>query len=225
MEFDKIFVSNYLSQEKYPYGLLAAIGVISLCFIFSLFYWDSDQAFSSLLAANPEAVFEKNEYWRVFTSVFVHSSMEHLLSNSMMLFILTYFVTAFFGFWVSPVLSFVAGGIINLLVLATFERNITLVGASGVVYYLWGYWLILFLLIERQISWPRRLVKVVGLFLILLVPTTYAPSTSYLAHYTGFVLGILSGGVAYPILRQKIIRHEKWRLEVVPDFEQTEDSN
>ena len=223
MEYDKVFVSNYLTTERFGHGLAACISVVSLCFIFSFFYWDFSSFISPYLALKGELL-AKGEYWRLWSSLFVHSDMDHLLSNSLMLVFLTYFVTSFYGFLISPILSLFMGGVINYVVLKSLPADVTLVGISGVVYYLWGFWLILYILIDKHISLIRRIVKVTGLFLILLVPTTYAPNTSYLSHYFGFILGVSCGLIYYTFIHRKIAGYEVWKLDPVPELENLEDS-
>ncbi|HEY7161555.1 MAG TPA: rhomboid family intramembrane serine protease, partial [Acidobacteriota bacterium] len=89
----------------------------------------------------------------------------------------------------------------------------TLVGASGVVYCMAGFWLTLFVLIERRYSIANRLMRSIGFFLIVFVPSTFEPTVSYRAHAIGFVLGILSA-IMYFVINRKIIREaETFELE------------
>ena len=216
-------VETYLNKEKYHYGLVVSILFLSICIVASLFYWSPDYPIKELLGASPYLIFEKKEYWRLFTTLFTHADIEHLLSNSLMLFFLMYFVTSFFGYWISIALSLIMGAVINYFVLMSFNSEATtLVGISGVIYYLWGLWFILYLFIDETISLPRRLVKVFGIFLILLVPTSYAPQTSYLAHYLGFAIGFATGLIVYPLFRKKTISYKRWENRIVHDFEQEE---
>jgi rhomboid protease GluP len=214
MEFDRKFSRNYLSKKKNKTGKRYSILIIVICSLMSLLYWENIS-----LMASRDLVFSKGQYWRLFTTSFVHADLKHLLSNSMMLFILTYFVTAFYGAFYSVILSFGMGVVINYLVMAQYELNTTLVGASGIVYYLWGFWLVLYFFIEKQISIFKRVIRVGAVFLILLVPTSYSPATSYLAHYIGFGVGVVNGLIYYFCKRKKIASFEKWYFEEVPEFE------
>ena len=92
-----------------------------------------------MVKCKPSKVFQQGEYWRLFTTTFVHADLEHLLSNSMMLFILTYFVTSFYGAIFGPLLSLVMSSVINYFVLKSYQTDIGLVGISGMIYYLWGF--------------------------------------------------------------------------------------
>ena len=220
MNVEKKFVRNYLSKQKYQTGKLAAFLILALCLIASLFYWDTTNSVSALLSANKSLAFNSGEYWRLFTTSFIHGDIEHLMSNSLMLFILTYFVTAFYGSFISLGVGFLMGIVINSIVILQYGDNTSLVGASGVIYYLWGFWLVLYVCITKHMSVMSRLIRVFGIFLILLVPTTYSPSTSYLAHYVGFILGTVVGAIYYLLKRKHIASFEFWEYRVVPDFEE-----
>ncbi|MCB0364707.1 MAG: rhomboid family intramembrane serine protease [Bdellovibrionaceae bacterium] len=150
-------------------------------------------------------ILESGEVWRLITAQFLHSDLGHLLSNGYMIFILGLFVHAYFGWQVFPLAALGGGALVNLLTIASYPPEARLLGASGVVYWLAGFWLVLFLLIERQRSWPRRLLRVAGVGLLILFPSEFQPNVSYLAHSWGLILGVLSG-VIFFVLRFKWIR-------------------
>lgn len=131
MHVEKKFVRNYLSKQKYQTGKLAAFLILALCLIASLFYWDKSNSVSALLSANKSLVFDSGEYWRLFTTSFIHGDIEHLMSNSLMLFILTFFVTAFYGLSISLGIGFLMGIVINSIVILQYGDNTTLVGGFG----------------------------------------------------------------------------------------------
>ena len=187
-----------------------------------MFYWDTSYSISNYLSASPNLVFEKGQYWRLLTTTFIHGDIHHLMSNSLMLFILTYFVTAFFGLKISIILSYAMGILINAIVISQYSSETTLVGASGIVYFLWGFWMAMFIGISKQLTIFQRLIRVGGIFLILLVPTTYSPTTSYLAHYIGYIIGIISGFICYIIKRKEFANYEFWEYRVVPNLEDNE---
>lgn len=193
---DEKFTPKFLKRQKNNWGVPAVIVAVGTCLIFSMFYWEQNGAFTDLIAASANSVFEKGEYWRLFTSVFAHGDLDHFLSNMLMLSFLTYFVTAFYGI-AAALFAFLAGALINLGTLQWIGGDTALVGASGVVYYLWGFWLSLYVCIQKQLTLIGRFLRVGAIFLVLLIPTTYSPSTSYFAHYFGFVIGALAGTALY----------------------------
>ena len=87
MNIEKKFVRNYLSKQKFNSGKISAFFILTLCLVLSMFYWDSSFFISNYLSASRDQVFNLGEYWRLFTTSFVHGDIEHLMSNSLMLFI------------------------------------------------------------------------------------------------------------------------------------------
>jgi membrane associated rhomboid family serine protease len=53
-----------------------------------------------------------------------------------------------------------------------------------------GFWLALYLMVERRSRLGRRLVRAVGFGAIVLVPTAFDPTVSYRTHFIGLVVGI-----------------------------------
>lgn len=214
------FIRNFLSKEQYKSGKLYAIFIVFLCVFSSHLYWNS--GLENLLAASTSEVFKDHEYWRLMTSTFIHGDLEHLLSNSLMLFILSYFVAAFYGARLCFFLSVCSGVLINLSVLGLKDVEMSLVGASGVVYFLWGFWLSLYLKLQTQYNLKGRLLRVGAITLILLVPTSYAPNVSYLAHFLGLVYGVFAGAIYFISKKKHLTSFEDWEVkinleELVPD--------
>ena len=58
------------------------------------------------------------------------------------------------------------------------------------MYVLAGFWLAMFWLLQRQHRWHRRFLRVLGVALVVLFPTTFEPTTSYRAHAIGFFIGV-----------------------------------
>lgn len=139
-----------------------SVGTLALCYFLSSVYWGLIPGWSDYLAVSPKSIFEGKEYWRLFTSSFIHGDLAHFLSNSLMLTIMGYFVAHHHGSLMFPFISFLAGILINLIVMLKFDyygENITLVGASGVVHYLWGFWFVTYFFIDRHLSINRRLMR------------------------------------------------------------------
>ena len=160
--------------------------------------------FSHWLSATPEAVFTKQEYWRAWTALFAHADLGHLLSNSMILLPLSVLLTGYFGYVFFPLTGVLMGGLTNFLVLKTLPAQTSLLGISGVVNWMGAAWLTLFLLIDRRKSFRRRFAVAVFLTIMLFVPETFRPEVSYLSHFIGFALGILSALLYYFINSAKI---------------------
>lgn len=217
MKVETHFIQNYLSKPTFSKGKESVILVLGLCLLASCAYWNPSLGYSHQLSASHTSAVESRQYWRLFTTSFVHADLKHLLSNSLMLGFLTYFITSFYGVFISIGLSFTVAIISNFLVLSLYDSSTTLVGASGVVYYLWGFWMVLYLLLQRQYSLVNRFLRMGAVFLVLLVPTEYQKNTSYLTHYVGFGLGFVIGGGYYLLNKSKLLKSEVWRVKEVTD--------
>jgi rhomboid protease GluP len=200
---------TYLSRPHTTGSLFMSVIALSLMVIF--FGFDSKNFY-----ANGYLVFEKKEYWRLFTTTLLHADLDHLAHNSFYLLGLSYLLHSYFGFWVFPVLSVLIGGLINLVTLSFYPPMVHLVGVSGVIYFMASFWLTLYLLIERRQKLRSRIIYAFGVSLILLFPQVFYPEVSYLSHGTGFVLGIVTGAIYFAINFKKIRDYEEW-VEVKKD--------
>lgn len=220
--FEKRFKRNYLSHPHFKHAFYVAFALISISYFFSYEYWENTFGFSKYLNANGMNAFQKKEWWRLFTSALIHGDLGHFLSNSFMLGILSFYVSAFYGPITLLLGGLFSGALINYLVLQTMNESISLVGMSGVIYFLWGFWLILYFFIERHISLVRRLMKISMITFVLLIPTSYSPTTSYLAHGVGLLVGLFFGVVYFLIGRKKFFSFEEFEYELLYDYTQEE---
>jgi rhomboid protease GluP len=114
-----------------------------------------------------------------------------------------------------PLGSFVLAGAVNVFTVALMPAKVHLLGASGLVYLLGGFWLTSYFLIQRQHRTLPRFLRVLGIALMVFFPTTFVPTTSYKAHAIGFVVGGLFA-VFYFLLRKTWIRSfEGYKLAMV----------
>lgn len=218
MQQPLIVRSTLLSNKpKENSALVALIGVLTVLFV-SVLCWTEGERFYGLLAAIPDRVFEEGEYWRLLTAMLVHADMKHFLSNAVLFALFSYLLYGYFGFLVFPVLTVLLGGLANYISLMTYGPGaIRLVGASGLVYVMAGFWLVIYVLIERRLTLRKRLLRSTGLGLIVLMPAALQPFVSYRTHALGFVIGVLSG-VACFYVRKGAIRE----AEVV-EYERNEE--
>jgi len=201
MDINYKFKENYLSHRKYNNPKVVAVGMLALIIIISNIHWSQSTLFD--FSANYNSV--KNlDILKLITSSFIHADIKHLLSNSLMYFILTYFIYSFFGAFYSILLPVIAGTFINYVTLLYYGEGSSLIGASGIVYYMWGFWLYLYFRIQTQMSIMLRILRVGAIFLILLLPTQFDPNTSYFAHYFGFFTGLIIGTFYYFLHSDKI---------------------
>ena len=191
-------------------------GIIGLA-VLAMFFGASREQFS----ANGYLVFEKREYWRLFTTTLLHADLTHFAHNAFFFTGLSALLHHYFGFWVFPVLSFVAGALINLVSLSFYPPEVHLMGISGVIYFMASFWLTLYILIERRQKLIVRIVHAIAVSLIFLFPEVFEKNVSYLAHGSGFLFGVPFGLAYYFIFKKKIHAKDEW-TEIIKDQEMEE---
>lgn len=217
MAVEKKFIKNHLTKETHPHGVGLSLLAVYLCMMATFIFWNAPSELSTKLIANYQKVVGDGEYYRLLTTTFIHGDISHLLSNCLMLYILMYFVTSFYGAFVSLTSTFIMSMLINLIVLSIYGGEINLLGISGVVYYLWGFWMILYLFLQRHYSVTNRILRMGAVFLILLIPSEFRANTSYLAHGVGFGLGVIMGFFYYLFNKDNLHRAETWKVKVVDE--------
>ncbi len=213
-------ISTIITGKPHTQSLwvaLLTIFVISL--VTTQVYWNDIFGLADKLPAINKKIFSNYEWWRPFTAIFIHADAKHLLSNMYMLGIFSFFVYGYFGFTVYPIISYFIAGIVNVLAVFTYPADVRLLGASGLVYVLGGFWLCMYFLIQRQYRVFNRLLRVFGIALIIFFPSTFSPTTSYRTHAIGFIFGILMGTIYFYKKCNLIRAHEVYRtssIEVEP---------
>jgi membrane associated rhomboid family serine protease len=92
-----------------------------------------------------------------------------------------------------------------MVTLYFYTDYIRLIGASGDIYGMVSSGLC-FISITIQIeSIMMRIFRATGFALIMLFPEKYNPSTSYLAHASGFVIGIITGLLVIPFAKVRTV--------------------
>lgn len=198
---------TWLSRRPHFRSSLLAAWSIFILILTAVLYWKNVGGLAELMPASGETIFEKGQFWRLWTALFAHADLGHLASNAVGLFVLGYLLMGYFSLWFYPLTGVLIGGLTNYLTLLNYNPETRLVGISGVVYWMGGSWLILYLLLDQQRTWSQRLLRVGGVALGVFFPSSaFDPSVSYLAHFYGFILGLISGGVYYVLNRKTFLK-------------------
>ena len=198
-----------LSGRPSERGVFTAISILTLTSIVSMWNWRATGDFKGLLYGGHAPVFDNGEVWRIVTGQLVHADFGHLASNSLMLFIFSWVIAGYFGVKNYLFTVFVIGSVMNVVVLGSYKPEVHLVGISGIVYLLAGYWLALFYMISRNYSVLSRSFRVIAFTLVVLSPSTFRPEVSYRAHAIGFIFGLFWGGIYFLIQRKFFHSQEK----------------
>ncbi|MDP2735521.1 MAG: rhomboid family intramembrane serine protease [bacterium] len=210
-----------LSRKPREYSLEVAALFVLTVLVISMLAWRNGAALMPALAATSEGVLEEQEYWRLVTAVAVHTNIEHLFSNAIFLALFIYLLFGYFGFWVFPVLGLALAALTNYLSLLTYPPEVSLVGASGLVYWMAGFWLSMYLLVERSLSLGKRIMRAVGIALVVLLPSTLQENVGYRTHAIGFGLGAVSAFIYFQRHRESIRAAEV--VEVKEPFDYPEE--
>lgn len=200
--------ANWLTQNPDKNAFVVSFISLMTLLIANLLFWRNDFNLGQLMTAIPVNVFEKHEYWRLWTALLAHSDIGHLLSNSVLFSVFSYFLYGYFGSLVFPIAALLVGGLTNYIVLKTLEPSTELLGISGVVYWVGAVWLTLYFLLETRDRLSKRLIKAVGIALVLFIPDAYHENVSYLSHFVGFVLGVLFALLYYAYRKESFKKAE-----------------
>lgn len=199
---------NWLTRRPNRNAAFVALLSTLLLSLGSFFFWGDILGASSWMTGIPERVFSGHEYWRLWTGLIAHADLGHLLSNSVLFLAFAYLLYGHFGSWVFPGAALALGGLTNLVVLATMPSGASLLGISGVVYWMGGAWLALYFHLETRDKLAVRMLKAMGVGVVLFIPETILPEVSYLSHFVGFLNGLLFGTLYFRWNRQRFRRAE-----------------
>lgn len=190
-------------MARYPAldSLKPALILLALCFVVSSARWS--QAWTSIggTEASYETVWIKHQWWRLATALLTHADMGHLLSNTPLFLIFGWYLRDFFGLRIFPGISLIIGIFANALTLLFYPKETSLLGASGMLYGMVALWLVFYVHFETSYTHAQRILRALGVSLLLLFPTTFHSDTSYLCHGLGFLLGSLFGLILKPFVK------------------------
>ncbi len=207
---------NWLTQKARYNGTVSVIMISILVLIASLTAWLPELRSGNLLVANPELVFQQHHYELLWTTLFVHADLGHILGNMILFVPLLYLLSAYFGSWLWPLLSIFVGGLINAIVLKTLPSSVFLMGISGVANWLGATWLCLYFLIDLRESKRHRFAVALFITFMLFVPDTYKPETSYLSHLLGYFFELITGLAYFAIYKKRFKSVEIYEEVVEP---------
>ena len=78
-------------------------------------------------------------------------------------------------------------------------------------------WLIFYLRYDTDRQLAIRIFRAVGFVMVMLIPSTYNPQTSYLAHGMGFLIGLGAGILLLPIIEIQDPREDERRLRLLTE--------
>lgn len=182
---DKIF------SKKVPF-VTYAIMVICLLMLVLMFVFGNGFDNYTLLkfGANNDYLVKHGEYYRLFTSIFLHGSILHLVLNMYSLYVIGPQVESFFG-KVKFLFIYLVSGICGSLLSIAFSHNTISIGASGAIFGLLGS-LLYFGYYYRAYLGNAVKSQVLPIILINLMIGFLLPNIDNGAHIGGLIGGILA---------------------------------
>ena len=220
MEIIKIEKENWMTKKVGKETPISTLSLICLIVVSSLIYQSQFWNLDNYLPANYHFAITQHQYYRLWASLFLHADLSHLFSNLLMLTPFAYFLMGQFGYFYFPLIGILLGGLINWLTLLTMPENTYLIGISGVVYWLGATYLTLSFLLDTREKKFKRFIKVSGVALILFFPEVIKTEVSYMAHFIGFILGIISALILY--LKNKKLYLSARKFEYKLEYDEDE---
>lgn len=156
--------------------------------IYIIFLLNQDTDFYLLFVQINSKVLEQLEIWRLFTSMFLHADILHLVSNIIGLLLFGTFIENVTSKSVYLIIYFVSGVVGNIMSLFLLAPNVISLGASGAIYGLIGASVMLIIL-ERNMA--QLLITL--LYLVYFIVTSFTPQINYAAHIFGLISGFVLG--------------------------------
>jgi membrane associated rhomboid family serine protease len=182
-------------------GILILLNILAFCIELWRGALTNPAALHRLGALDFSAVINQGEFWRLFTALFLHYNLLHLVFNLFALYVLgpplerTIGAVRFaFCYMIAGVGS--TAGVV-LLTLLKIVRPAELVGASGCVMGIVGAWA--GFLVRHRHAWQarQRLLNILFIIVIQVLFDLSTPQVSTSAHLCGLVTGFVIGlGVA-----------------------------
>ena len=142
-------------------------------------------------------VLEQGEYWRLLTSVFLHSGFTHLGSNLLVQVLMGNAVERNLGhikYLILYLASGIGGNVVSVLYDHAMGVNIYSVGASGAVFGVMGVLMLLIVKGRRKIQRGSSMLVRAGFAVFYAVYSGFRnPYTDNAAHLGGLAVGVLLG--------------------------------
>lgn len=184
-------MAEKIFSYKTPSITYIIIGICVFLFIMMYIFGNGSESTSTLIkfGANYDLLTKSGEYYRLFTCMFLHIGIWHLLCNMYSLYIIGKEIENLYGkskYLVIYVLSGLCGSILSL----AFSHNTISAGASGAIFGLLGA-LLYFGYYYRTYLGATIRSSIIPVIILNLIIGMLTPGISNSAHIGGLVGGIL----------------------------------
>lgn len=195
---------------KLPVVTLGLVLLNVLIFVVSdLFLYRKLDQITYYLAGNPDLIMNEGQYWRLFTAMFYHFGIEHLMGNMLMLCYIGIMLERAIGkgrylflYFLSGLVADFASILYNSIIVRENASKIFFAGASGAIFGLLGAVVALTLCCYRKVTLMRKKDVPVFLFFTLFVGIL-EQGVDHAAHLGGFLAGAVLGVAFSAHLKRK----------------------
>ncbi len=181
-------------QKVFRAGFLFDWASLAWVFLAVVFFWLGSRTDLLDPGVMDSVAVAHGQWWRLFTAIWLHADLAHLGSNATLGFVLLGLAMGRYGTGAGLLAAYLAGAGGNIaacLVASTQHRSL---GASGMVMGALGLLAVQSFQLWRQTPAAAKYI-VSGFFggVMLFVLLGLAPGTDVMAHFGGFVSGLLLG--------------------------------
>lgn len=188
-----------MSRKKLPKVTIALIAVNCILFLLAEIFSGSTENNLVLVtwggAYTP--MVNAGQYWRLFTSMFVHAGIRHLLNNMLLLYVLGSALEALLG-PVRYAVLYLAGGLLGNIAAWRYyvrlQQDVVTVGASGAVFAVMGALIGIIFLRRGRVQGLslKEMLIMLGLSLYFGFTSSGVANSAHIGGLiSGFVLGLL----------------------------------
>ncbi|HUY01024.1 MAG TPA: rhomboid family intramembrane serine protease [Candidatus Deferrimicrobium sp.] len=144
-------------------------------------------------------IFEHGYFYELFTALFVHFHIGHLLGNLIFLLLYGYRAEDFYN-WKQYLVIFLLAGLIGNLLGLILGPDFLSAGASGAIFGLFGA-----LIYPIRSEAPKTLKSMIFLGIIFLIFSGINYNVDHFSHWAGFIVGLILGKI---YTQKRLIKHE-----------------
>ena len=195
-----IVVANFIRRAPITV-ILVAMNLIMLIVLASQGSLDEPNAIMNMLASYTPAIINEGEYYRLFTSMFLHFGIEHLIGNMLLLFFLGEIIEVTLG-KVRYLFIYLVGGIVGNVASLFMELGLPInqmpisAGASGAVFALIGAMAYILILNKGRLA-GVSLRRLMILILLSIWEGYNNRNVDGVAHVGGLIAGFLFALILY----------------------------
>ncbi|TKX30711.1 rhomboid family intramembrane serine protease [Campylobacter estrildidarum] len=131
-------------------------------------------------------LFFQGDYWQILSSMFLHGGLTHLILNMIVLFQFGSVLEKYLGKLYFASVYCIGGlfcSLLSAVYIYFFDQNVNLIGASGAICVLMGYYAFL----DKQ----STLGIIVAILLMSFVPLFIGINVAWYGHIFGFICGFI----------------------------------